>query len=135
MAREQLDLAAFGASSNFKIRFRLVTDSSVVMDGWYLDDVIIGSAPESVILQTPAGGDVGQTSVALHWSASSDPAFASYVILRGTAAGFDWRNAKTVAVITDSATTECADIAVAPKSTYRYRVMTLNSAGLHSLEQ
>jgi hypothetical protein len=133
MTREQLDLAAFGSSSNFKIRFRLVTDSSVVMDGWYLDDVVIGSAPESVTLQTPAGPDVSQTSVSLAWSASSDPSFASYVVLRGTNPDFDWRTAKTVAVITDSTTTECVDIAVAPKSTYRYKVMTLNSAGLHSL--
>ena len=87
----------------------------------------------AVTLQTPVEADLGQTAVTLRWSASSDPDFASYVILRGTQAGFDWRTAKTVATLADSATVEFTDIAVAPKSNYRYRVMVLNNAGLHSL--
>jgi hypothetical protein len=133
MGREQLDLSAYGAQSQVKVRFRMVTDASVVMDGWYVDDVIIGSAPVATVLATPVPADIAQTSVALHWTASSDPAFASYVILRGTSAGFDWRTAKVVATITDSAVVTVTDIAVAPKSSYRYVVMTLNSAGLHAL--
>ena len=133
MTREQLDLSAFSTSSNVKIRFRLVTDSSVVMDGWYLDDVVIGSAPVAVTLQSPTGPAVSQTTVSLTWSASSDLTFESYVILRGTTEDFDWRTAKTVAVITNPNTTACLDIAVAPKTAYRYKVMTLSSAGLHSL--
>jgi hypothetical protein len=133
MSREQLDLTSFAAQTQVKVRFRMTTDSTVVMDGWYLDDVVIGSAPLAVTLHTPTGAELGQTHVTLRWSASSDPDFASYVILRGTQAGFDWRTAKTVATLSDSATVEFTDIAVAPKSNYRYRVMVLNNTGLHSL--
>ncbi|MCF7674924.1 MAG: immune inhibitor A, partial [Akkermansiaceae bacterium] len=131
--REQLDLDAFAAASNVKFRFRMTTDSSIVMDGWYLDDVVVGSAPEAVELQTPSAPDIAQTSATLHWSASADPDFSAYVILRSTQAGFDWRTAKTVTTITDAATVDFTDIAVAPKSSYHYRVMTLTGRGLHSL--
>lgn len=133
MQREQLDLASFGAQTQVKLRFRLVTDASVVMDGWYVDDVVVGSAPAATVLATPAPGDIGQTSVTLHWTASSDPAFASYVILRDPSSGFDWHTAKVVTTITDSSVVTATDIAAAPKSGYRYAVMTLNTAGLHSL--
>ncbi|MGD9417672.1 MAG: fibronectin type III domain-containing protein, partial [Verrucomicrobiota bacterium JB025] len=133
MVRDQLDLSSFAAETNTKIRFRMTTDSSIVMDGWYLDDVVIGSAPEPVTLDTPTGTDLGQTAVTLRWSASTDAGFASYIVLRGTSAGFDWRTAKTVATLTDSATVECTDIAVAPKANFHYRVLTLTSRGLHSL--
>lgn len=133
MGRDQIDLSALSTETNVKIRFRMTTDASVVMDGWYVDDVVIGSAPEPVVLQTPSGSDLGQTSVTLHWSASADPDFSSFILLRGTQPGFDWRGAKTVATLTDPATVEFADIAVAPKSEYFYRVMTLTSRGLHSL--
>ncbi|MDP3851089.1 MAG: immune inhibitor A, partial [Luteolibacter sp.] len=133
MRREQLGLEAFVSATNFKIRFRMTTDASVVMDGWYLDDVVIGNAPEPVVLETPAGTDIGQTHVTLRWSASTDPGFTSYIILRGSQPGFDWRGAKTVATLTDSATVEFTDIATAPKSNYYYQVMVLSSSGLHSL--
>ncbi len=135
MIREQLDLTSFGEQTQVKVRFRMTTDSSVVMDGWYLDDVVIGSAPLAVTLHTPSGAELGQTHVTLRWTASEDPDFASYVILRGTQAGFDWRTAKTIATLTNPSTLEYTDIAVAPKSNYRYRVMVLSSAGLHSLSE
>jgi hypothetical protein len=133
MRREQFDLSAHAAAGNFKIRYRMTTDSSVVMDGWYLDDVVIGSAPETVALDSPFGSDLGQTHVTLRWSASTASDFASYVVLRGNSAGFDWRTAKTVTTLTDSATLDFTDIAVAPKTTYHYRVMVLAANGLHSL--
>ena len=133
MAREQIDLSSFTGETNAKIRFRMTSDSSIVMDGWYLDDVVIGSAPEPVALQTPTGADLNQTSVTLRWSASTDPEFSSYIVLRGSQAGFDWRSAKTVATITNPATVEFTDIAVVPKSNYHYRILTLTSRKLHSL--
>jgi hypothetical protein len=133
MAREQIDLPSFAGEANAKIRFRMTTDASIVMDGWYVDDVIIGSAPKAVVLNTPSGSELGQTHVTLRWGASTDPDFSSYIILRGTQTGFDWRTAKTVATLTNPATLEFTDIAVAPKSTYHYRIMTLTGSGLHSL--
>jgi len=39
MAREQVDLSAAAGFSDVRVRFRLVTDDSIVMDGWYVDDV------------------------------------------------------------------------------------------------
>ncbi|MCB1133793.1 MAG: hypothetical protein KDN05_21925, partial [Verrucomicrobiae bacterium] len=71
--------------------------------------------------------------VTLRWSASTAPDFASYIVLRGNDIGFDWRTAKTVTTLTDSATVEFTDIAAAPKTTYRYREMVLAADGLHSL--
>ncbi len=38
-------MAAYAGLSDVRIRFRLTTDSSVVYDGWYIDDVRIESVP------------------------------------------------------------------------------------------
>ena len=39
--REQIDLAAFSGFANVLVRFRLVSDGTVVQDGWYIDDVVV----------------------------------------------------------------------------------------------
>jgi hypothetical protein len=44
MTREQLDLSAFAGQPHVRVRFPLTTDSSVVMDGWYVDDVLVAEA-------------------------------------------------------------------------------------------
>ena len=54
MSREQLDLSAYAGVTALRLRFRIVTDSSVVMDGWYVDDVRVAEAPAPVTLWVDA---------------------------------------------------------------------------------
>ena len=129
--RDQIDLSALAGYNDVRIRFRIVTDSTVNQDGWYIDDVLITEAPASVALATPV--TVTPNSVELSWSASAEPAFAAYRIYRSTSAGFDWRTATLVTEITDVTTTTHTDITVVPKTTYHYMVMVVTSNELHSL--
>ena len=43
-AEQTVSLDAYAGSANLLLRFRLITDSSVTYDGWYIDDVQIGGA-------------------------------------------------------------------------------------------
>ncbi|MEI2722563.1 MAG: hypothetical protein V9H26_03150 [Verrucomicrobiota bacterium] len=63
--REQLDLSAYAGVPGFRVRFHLVTDGSVVMDGWYVDDVILGEAPAPVTLTAT---QTNRNSVQFSWS-------------------------------------------------------------------
>ena len=128
--RDQLSLDAYAGQSDVRLRFRLETDESVVMDGWYLDDVYVGERPADFTLVTAT--NAGPNRIDLAWSAPSSGAPASYVVLRSMSAGVDWRTAYRVATLPGT-TTSCADIAVGPKRTYHYRVMALDANGLHSL--
>ena len=71
MVREQLDLGAYAGATDLRLRFRLITDDSVVMDGWYVDDVRLGVAPAAINLNTPSAS--GPNSVPLSWTASTAP--------------------------------------------------------------
>jgi len=63
-----LPLAEFCGTANFKLRFRLVSDTYVTDDGWYVDDVVIsgpptGNArPTAPTLDSPANGSTVGTS-------------------------------------------------------------------------
>ena len=131
MEREQLDLAPYAGSSSVRIRFRLVTDASVVMDGWYVDDVRIGETPAPVTLNAPATAT--PNSVQLSWSESPDASFAAYRVYRSLSPGVDWHTAQVVAEISTRSTTTATDITACPKTRYYYRVMVLNTDGLHAL--
>jgi len=74
MTREQLDLSPYAGAANVRIRFRLVTDASVVMDGWYVDDVLIGEAP--VVIPAPALEEITSHSIRVTWPPRDDPWFA-----------------------------------------------------------
>jgi hypothetical protein len=129
--REQVDLSAFVGQADVRVRFRLVTDGTVVADGWYIDDVVIADAPAPVSLDPPSG--VATNSLDLSWSASAAPDFAAYRIYRSLTPAFDWRTATLVSEITSSATVTHSDITVTPKTTYHYQVMVLTTEDLHSL--
>jgi hypothetical protein len=129
--REQIDLSALAGYNDVRIRFRIVTDSTVAQDGWYIDDVLIAEGPAAVTAVTPT--TVTPNSVELSWSASAEPGFVAYRVYRGTSAGFDWRTATLITEITAVATTTHTDITVTPKSTYYYQVMVVTSDELHSL--
>ncbi|MEE4272621.1 MAG: hypothetical protein V2I67_13155, partial [Thermoanaerobaculales bacterium] len=130
-SREQIDLSAVAGYNDVRIRFRLVTDGTVVQDGWYLDDVLIAEAPAAVALTTPS--TITPNSVDLSWSASTEPGFTTYRIYRGTSSGFDWRDATLVDEITGIGTSTHTDITVVPKTTYYYKIMVVTSDELHSL--
>ena len=129
--REQLELGQLAGESNVRLRLRVETDPSVVKDGWRIDDIVVGEAPSPVLLQ-PATA-VQRTSLQLEWSASSAGNFSAYQILRTTQSPMNWREAHIVATLSAKTTTTYTDITVSPKSTYAYRVLTIDSDGLHSL--
>lgn len=127
---EQIDLAAFAAEMSVRFRFRLITDSSVVMQGWFIDDVRIGSAPAGVTLASPAAEDIQRNSINLSWTESEDADFASYRLYRSRTAGFDFGDGLLIAQIDNRATTTVTDIGCSPKTTYYYQLVTQNNAGL-----
>ena len=130
MTREQLDLSAYAGSANVRIRFHLVTDNSVVMDGWYVDDVRIAEAPAPVTLTAT---QTNRNSVVLAWTASAAPNFAAYRVYRSLSAGVDWRAAQLVSEITSVATLNATDITASPKTKYFYRVAVVATDGLLTL--
>ncbi len=128
--REQIDLAPWLGQAAVKIRFRVVTDGTVTQDGWYVDDILVDEGPAAVTLGQPSSPTAN--SLTLGWSASADSSFTSYRLVRGSATGFDWQTAPTVATITDKATTTTTDARLAPKSTYWYRVVVARGNGLET---
>ena len=128
--REQIELAPYAGQANVRLRFVLDTDASVVKDGWYLDDLSVGETPAPPTALAAAA--VSRTAIGLRWSASASPDLAGYRVLRSAAAGADWRAVRLLAELPATAT-NYTDIAVAPKSSYFYRVMALNSNELHAL--
>ena len=127
---EQIDLTPFAAESSVRFRFRLITDSSVVMQGWFIDDVRVGAAPASVTLSTPAVEDIQKNSIQLSWTESADTDFAHYRLYRSRTAGFDARDGLLIADIDDRSTTTVTDISCSPKTTYYYQLVTVNEVGL-----
>ena len=130
MSREQLDLSAYAGAANFRLRFRIVTDSSVVMDGWYVDDVRVAEAPAPVTLRLT---QTNRNSVALAWGQSTSPGFAAYRLYRSLSPGVDWHTARLVAEITSNSITNVTDIATSPKSRYYYRLGVVNTDGMLTL--
>ncbi|NLH84269.1 MAG: hypothetical protein GX450_02440 [Verrucomicrobia bacterium] len=130
LAREQLDLSAYAGVADFRLRFRLATDSSVVMDGWYVDDVVIAEAPAPVTLTATA---TNRNSIGLAWTPSAAADFAAYRLYRSLTPGLDWRTARVIAEGNASATTNATDLTASPKTTYYYRVAVVNTRGLLTL--
>jgi hypothetical protein len=127
--REQLDLTPYADQTAVWLRFRVVTDASVVMDGWYLDDVLVGEAPAAPFLTNVTA--LGVSAVSLAWEPSASASATAYRIYRSQTAGFDWRDALLIGE-TDAATLTFTDIAAAPKATFHYRVMAVSADALHA---
>ena len=130
MTREQLDLTPFAGKNNVRLRFRLVTDSSVVMDGWYVDDVLVAEAPAPVTLSATL---TNRNSAALAWTASAAPDFAAYRLYRSLTPGVDWRTAHVVAEVANAAVTNLTDVTLSPKTTCFYRLAVVSTNGLLTL--
>jgi len=130
MTFEQLDLSPYAGVSNLSIRFRLLTDSSVIMDGWYVDDILIAETPAPVTLKAT---ETNCNSISLSWTQSVEPNFAAYRLYRSLSPGVDWHTATLVAEINDAAITNITDITASPKTKYFYRLAVVNSEGLLTL--
>ncbi len=129
--REQLDLGSCIGRTDVRIRFRLVTDDSVVMDGWYLDNIRLGETPAPVT--TLSAVTVTPTTVSLQWTPSDASDFATYRLYRSLTANVAWQTATCVATLTDRNASNYTDIAVSPKTAYFYRLMVMSTNNLHAL--
>jgi hypothetical protein len=130
MGREQLDLSAYAGASSVRVRFRLVTDSSVVMDGWYIDDVVLGESPAPIALTAT---QTNRNSIQFAWTPTANTNFAAYRIYRSQTAGLDWRTAAVVAEATNLAAATATDLTTCPKTKYYYRLGVVNTNGLVTL--
>ncbi|MBU0679378.1 MAG: immune inhibitor A, partial [Verrucomicrobia bacterium] len=127
--RSQQDLLAYAGKADVRVRFRLVTDTSVVMDGVKLDDIAVAEAPAAVIVYASS---TNPTSTSVSWTPSADPTFRSYEIYRSLSSNLMLETAYHIGPF-GAATTSLTDIAVSPKTKYWYQVMVMNSNNLHSL--
>jgi hypothetical protein len=124
---QQFDLSSWGTASAFQARFHIVTDASVIKDGWYVDDVHIGSAPDA-LTASPASSTAN--SVTLNWTASNIGDFAAYRIYRSMTPGQPWQNGILVGTVTGQDITTFMDVTVAPKTQYYYQIVVVNIAQL-----
>ncbi|GAA5484465.1 hypothetical protein [Haloferula sargassicola] len=125
MKREQFDLSAYAGEPLVRFRFRLLTDGSVVKDGWWIDDVVVGEAPAPVTLATPGAAEIGRNHVDLSWTQAAGD-FAAYVVMRG----MPGTEPVEIGRIEDVETVSWTDISANPKSSYRYQVWVESAAGL-----
>ncbi|MBI4286475.1 MAG: immune inhibitor A [Chloroflexi bacterium] len=123
----QIDLTPYASQSNVKIRFRLVSDASRAMDGWYLDEIGIAELPLAVTLN--AVTNPTRSTLDLSWTQSTDPDFARYIIRRSLAPGAGFT---TIAMVSDVAATTYTDTNLAAKTKYYYIIVTDNTYGVGS---
>jgi hypothetical protein len=126
---DQVDLTDYAGQSNVLIRFRLETDKSIVLDGWYIDDVLIAEQPHPVTLFEITAATT--KSLSLSWTKNLDPDFTSYKIYRSTTPGVDI-DSVLVATIEDQDTIAYTDDNLQPGTTYFYRVFVFNSVDLYA---
>ncbi|MFP4157974.1 MAG: hypothetical protein ACLFU4_10185, partial [Opitutales bacterium] len=123
----QLDLAEWAHLDTVRLRFRLITDSSVTGEGWFVDDLAVGDAPAPPTLPAPASGDVRQNRVTFdNLSFSSDHTYRLY---RSIGTSFDPASAFCVNEAIDTTQPEVTDLSVTPKRTYTYQLLREDSYG------
>ena len=86
------------------------------MDGWFVDDVLLGEAPDPPELTNVVAQ--GFSSVALAWAPSESADVAGYRLYRGRTADFDFDEAVLIGT-TERGTTTFLDIAAAPKTRFQ----------------
>ena len=126
----QLPMDSAIGAADVRIRFRMTTDGSVVQDGVYIDDVIVGERPAPVVLVATSESP---TRVALGWTPAVEGDLAAYQLVRSLSSNFDVRAATVVATLFDLAATSHIDIAVSPKTRYYYRVLVVRSNRLYEI--
>ena len=126
--RAQVSLEDYIGQSSVRIRFRLITDSSIVQDGIYLDDIYIGEAPAPIHVTSIVAT---QNTVRLEWENPEDPDFTSYLIYRALGTNPVEEAFQFVTQISTAGTTSWTDVAISPKSAYSYEITMIN---VHELE-
>jgi subtilisin family serine protease len=81
----ELNLSAFAGAPSVQVRFRMKSNSTQTLDGWYVDDMVVSGtdttppgAPQGLVA-TP-----GQGQVALDWTDNGEGDLASYAVYRTT---------------------------------------------------
>jgi len=128
--RIQLALTNVAGQGAVRFRFRLVTDSSITMDGWSIDDVFAGEMPAPVALDPPT--NIQHNSLTLQWSAYGGGDFAAYRVYRSQTSNVVVGTARLVAELSGVTATNCTDVTVAPKTRYYYRVQVTSTNNLES---
>ena len=126
---EQLSLAGYAGQSTVWVRFRLVTDSTEVGDGWYVDDFAIAELPTAVTLSSNVTST--RSSLALGWTANADSDFASYNVFRSESSGVTF-NDTLAASIGSKTTTTVTDTGLPSKTTFHYKMFVVNDSGVYS---
>jgi len=129
--REQIAIPDAFKTSTVKIRFRLLTDKSIVMDGWFIDDVTVAEPANPVPDLTAGAATV--SSLGLSWvpNGINDTDFVSYRIYRSTTAGVS-TDSTLLTTIIDQATTIYTDANLTPGTTYYYKIYVVNAAGVYA---
>ncbi len=127
--QEQIDLTPYAGQSQVLFRFRLVTDKSMVLDGWSIDDVAVSEAPQAVTLI--AVGNPDYNGLELTWTENLDPDFAVYKIFRSTAPGVSTEDT-LAATISDQGATSYTDTGLYPETDYYYKVYVFNTSGAYA---
>ncbi len=128
-SREQCDLTPYAGMPDVRVRFRINTDSSVVRDGWFVDDVRIAEAPLFAGITNLTA--VSPHRVRIDWPAAST-SVANYRVYRSRMTPINWKTAHCVATVSAS-TTSVEDPSASPKTKYYYAVMVLNVDEIHTL--
>jgi len=124
--RTQLSLFPYTGEASVVIKFAMPNSN-----GWYIDDIVIGDAPENVYLEPLS--DIGEHSMTLTWSENADSDFASYRIYRSF--NSDMSSAEQIATITDQATTTYTDSdLIYAWRWYYYRIYVVDTEGLWNLQ-
>lgn len=127
--RYQIDLEEYAGAPDFRFRFRMQTDDSVVKDGVYIDDLYLGERPPGVSNVWVAAS---QTQAQLFWTPSTASDFAFYRIYRALGTNPPEEAFVPLADIPNIATTAWIDIAVSPKTHYKYAVSVFSTNDLES---
>ncbi|KPA16026.1 serine protease [Candidatus Magnetomorum sp. HK-1] len=123
--KQQIDLSSYVPSSVF-IRFRLVSDKTIVSDGWYIDDIRIADKPEPVMQLQVEPSQTSSSAVDLTWTQSYEDNFISYNIFRSLDENF--KQQKTlISTISDPVNISFSDSNLEAGRTYYYRVFVANS--------
>ncbi len=127
--REQIDLSTYSGESNVIIRFRLVTDNSIVWDGWYIDDVAIADRPTAVVLDTISNPTA--STLDLNWSQNGDADFVRYEIYRSLSSAVSFNDVLVTTIYTQSDTSH-TDTGLNQKTTYYYKVYVVNDDSIYA---
>jgi hypothetical protein len=107
----------------------MVTDASVVKDGWYLDDIAIAESSTLTIVSTVVPAT--KSSLKLSWQANTDSDFASYKVFRSLSSSVTANDTLVTTITTKSATTT-TDTGLTSKTKFYYKVYVVNTSGVHT---